>query len=106
MPQHAKVDIRPNGSIEIEAPFNAAFVSALKAAIPAVSREFMPDVACTDITHNGCKGRWILKPLERDKAVTILRNFYSEVRVVRPGTSTKIFVWPGTDTGSVQQNRP
>ena len=76
--------------IEIEAPYNARFVSAIK-EIPVVGRTWEPDRECTDKDHHTCNGRWIIKNTHSAMAKTILRNFYDEVDEVTLGRGTVKF---------------
>lgn len=74
----------PNGDISIEAPYNSRFVSAIK-QIPIDNRTFDTIPACTNAAHHGCSGRWIVTRTSRHMAMSILRNFYPEVREITQG---------------------
>ncbi|KKM68337.1 hypothetical protein LCGC14_1461920 [marine sediment metagenome] len=78
--------------IEIEAPYNARFVSAIK-ALPEQHREWQPDRECTNSDHHGCSGRWVINTLAKAAALLILRDFYSEVEENTIGRGTVIHRW-------------
>lgn len=81
-----------SGAIEIEAPYNARFVSAIK-EIPVIGREWNADRECTDTAHHSCTGRWIIKNTHASMAKAILRNFYDKVEENTLGRGTVIHRW-------------
>lgn len=84
-----------DGTIEIEAPFNAKFVSAIKGGVHMNLRTWVPDVECTDPEHHMCTGRWVIAGQAKLDAVTIIRNFYPLVEEQTLGSGTIVHKWEG-----------
>lgn len=67
--------------IEIEAPYNNKFVMALNADIPKLAKQWKSNVKCTDLSHHGCNGRWIISMGFKRHVIELLEAYYPIVEV-------------------------
>ena len=80
--------------LEIEAPYNARFVSQLNHDIPQLAKQWIADVPCTDSTHHGCRGRWRISLNHKQEAIDALKAFYPIV-VLTDINGTHTMKWQG-----------
>lgn len=89
----------PDGTLEIEAPFNKRFVSAFKGGVHSELRTWLPDRECTDPEHNTgrqqCKGRWVVNTIAKLEAITIVKNFFPVVEEQTLGSGVIVHKWEG-----------